>query len=176
MSRLLVLLIFTAGALGDESKKPDKPADKPPARPADPPQRPRPTPEQMVDMILQRMDTNKDGKISKDEAKDRIAENFAAIDTNKDGYLDRAELLVMARRLASMGPPPGGRPGPFGGPGGPPRPDPLDFDALDKNADGRLTRDELKGTRFYDVFDKIDTNKDGKIDPKEWQAYHGLKK
>jgi len=173
---LASLLSFGVVALGDEPKKPDKPADKPPAKPSDPPPQPRPTPEQIVDMILQRMDANKDGKISKEEAKDRIAENFAAIDTNKDGYLDRTELLAMARRMVQAMPPPGGRPGPFGGPGGPPRPDPLDFDALDKNADGRLTRDELKGTRFYDVFDKIDTNHDGKIDPKEWQAYHGLKK
>src|SRR5262245_17347925 len=114
---LASLLSFGVVSLGDEPKKPDKPADKPPAKPSDPPPRPRPTPEQIVDMILQRMDTNKDGKISKEEAKDRIAENFAAIDTNKDGYLDRAELLVMARRMVQSGPPPGRPGGPFGGPG-----------------------------------------------------------
>src|SRR5205085_1675548 len=83
---------------------------------------------------------------SKSEAEGRIAENFDRIDTNKDGFLDRAELLVMARRIAAQGGPgPGGRPPGFGGPGGM-RPDPLDFDALDKNADGRLTREELRGT------------------------------
>jgi Ca2+-binding EF-hand superfamily protein len=46
-----------------------------------------------------------------------------------------------------------------------------DFDALDLNADGRLTRQELKGTRFAEVFEQIDTNKDGKIDRKEFEAY-----
>jgi collagen type III alpha len=146
-------------------------------KPADPPKGPRPGAEQIVDMILQRMDTNKDGKISRSEARNRIADNFDRIDTNKDGYLDRAELLAMVRSLppgAFGGPPPGMGPG--GGPFAGPRPDPLDFDALDKNADGRLTREELKSTRFADVFDQIDTNKDGKIDPKEWAAYHKLKK
>jgi Ca2+-binding EF-hand superfamily protein len=159
--------------MGDEPKKTDKPAAP---KPNDaPPPRPNISPEQMVDAILRRMDTDKDGKISRSEARDRIAENFDRIDTNKDGYLDRNELLAMARR--SVAGPPGGRSGgPFGGPGGGPRPDPLDFDSFDKNADGRLTREELKGTRWHEVFDKIDTNKDGKIDPKEWAAYHGLNK
>jgi len=49
--------------------------------------------------------------------------------------------------------------------------DPTDFDALDHNADGRLTREELKGTPYYEQFDKIDTNKDGKIDKKEFEKY-----
>src|SRR5436305_1094404 len=41
----------------------------------------------------------------------------------------------------------------------------------DKDADGRLTRDELKGTPWADRFDDIDANKDGKIDRKEFEAY-----
>ena len=129
-----------------------------------------------MNSILQRMDKNKDGKISKSEAEGRILDNFDRIDTNKDGLLDRTELLAMAKQMiarqAAMGPM--GRP-PFGGPGAMAA-NPLDFDALDKNSDGRLTREELKGTRFADVFDKIDTNKDGKIDPKEWAAYHAKTK
>ena len=28
----------------------------------------------------------------------------------------------------------------------------------------------------FDVFDAIDTNKDGKIDPKEWAAFHAKAK
>ncbi len=60
-------------------------------------------------------------------------------------------------------------------PGQPRRPEPRveepDFDALDLNADGRLTRDELKGTPYADKFDAMDTNKDGKIDRKEFAAY-----
>lgn len=156
-------------ALAQEPSKSDKdkPGTTPPAKPKD-----GPGPDAIVSQILQRMDKNKDGKISKSEAEGRIADTFDRLDTNKDGFLDRTELLAMARLMAARpGPGPGGRMPPFGSPGGL-RPDPLDFDALDKNADGRLTREELKGTRFADLFSAFDTNKDGKIDPKEWAAYH----
>ena len=162
-----LMFILTAMSL-TLAQEPTKPGAN--GKPGDPAAKAKnqPSPEQMVDNILQRMDINKDGKISKSEALGRILDNFDRIDTNKDGFLDRAELLVMARRLAQMGGGPRRPGGPFAGP----RPDPNDFDALDKNADGRLTRDELKGTRFYELFDQIDTNKDGKIDPTEWAAFH----
>jgi Ca2+-binding EF-hand superfamily protein len=120
--------------------------------------------EKVVDRLLQQMDTNKDGKISKAEAKDKIALFFEQLDTNKDGYLDREELRKAAGRfLANQG----GKGPP--GPGAPNRGP--EFDDLDKNADGRLTPDELKGTSFADHFTEIDTNKDGKIDRKEFEAY-----
>jgi Ca2+-binding EF-hand superfamily protein len=118
--------------------------------------------ERRVTQILERMDTNKDGKISKDEARGPIAENFERIDTNKDGYIDKDELRRMVTRNMAMA---GGGPGAGTAAAAP------DFDALDKNADGRLTREELKGTPYYDKFDEIDTNKDGKIDKKEFAAY-----
>ncbi len=117
--------------------------------------------ERRVDDLLTRLDTNKDGKISKDEAKGPLAQNFDRLDANKDGYLDRDELRKGVARMMAMG---GGKPG-GAAPAGP------DFDALDRDADGRLTRDELKGTPFADKFDEIDTNKDGKIDKKEFAAY-----
>lgn len=47
----------------------------------------------------------------------------------------------------------------------------VDFDALDKDADGRLTREELKGTRFLNRFEEIDTNHDGRIDRREFEAF-----
>jgi len=138
----------------------DKPAEKPADKPAD-----NAAVERRVSDIFERMDANKDGKISKEEAKNRIADAFDRIDTNKDGYIDKDELRrFVARNMAD-----GGRGGPFAGPGaGPQGPD---FDALDKNADGRLTREELKGTPYEDKFDEIDANKDGKIDKKEWAAW-----
>jgi Ca2+-binding EF-hand superfamily protein len=138
--------------------------------PADAKSKTDPALDQIVNNMLQRMDTNKDGKISKSEAQGPLAANFDRYDTNKDGFLDRTELLAVARQVQAMRQ--AGGPGMGGFGPGAMRPDPLDFDALDKNADGRLTREELKGTRFYDLFDAIDTNKDGKIDPKEWAAYH----
>ena len=45
------------------------------------------------------LDTNKDGKISRQEARGPFAENFDRLDTNKDGFLDRAEV----RRFAGAG-------------------------------------------------------------------------
>jgi Ca2+-binding EF-hand superfamily protein len=146
------------------------PGGLPGAEQRDPPKKPAPSPdkpavdeaavERRVNQILERMDTNKDGKISKDEARGPIAENFERIDTNKDGFIDKDELRRMVARNMAMA---GGKPGP--GTAAP------DFDALDKNADGRLTREELKGTPYYDKFDEIDTNRDGKIDKKEFAAY-----
>src|SRR6267154_2215962 len=53
--------------------------------------------EKQIDDVFRRMDANKDGKISRDEAKARIAENFDRIDRNKDGFIDRDELRQMLR-------------------------------------------------------------------------------
>jgi Ca2+-binding EF-hand superfamily protein len=124
--------------------------------------------EKIVARFLEQMDTNKDGKISREEAKGPLANNFDRLDTNKDGQLDRSELrraaerFLAARDNGKAGGPADSRPA------AKPKPD---FDALDSNADGRLTRAELQGTPFADAFDEIDTNKDGKIDRKEFEAY-----
>ena len=42
--------------------------------------------------LIKMMDSNKDGKLSKDEAKGPLEKDFAKIDTNKDGFLSQAEL------------------------------------------------------------------------------------
>ena len=42
------------------------------------------------------MDTNGDGKISKDEAPQELKTNFQYIDTNGDGAIDLKEAQVMA--------------------------------------------------------------------------------
>jgi Ca2+-binding EF-hand superfamily protein len=49
--------------------------------------------EDRVTHIFGELDVNKDGKISKEEAKGRIKEHFDRIDANKDGFIDRDELL-----------------------------------------------------------------------------------
>jgi Ca2+-binding EF-hand superfamily protein len=118
------------------------------------------TADEIVETLLKQMDTNKDGKISRDEAKGKLAESFAKIDANKDGYLDRKELRAMAERILAQQ-----KGGPFGAGGGP------DFDALDKNADGRLAPDELKGTPWAARFAEIDTDKSGYIDRREFERF-----
>jgi Ca2+-binding EF-hand superfamily protein len=46
--------------------------------------------------MYNKLDADKDGKISKDEAdkgpKSKLSQNFAEIDKNKDNYLDKEEL------------------------------------------------------------------------------------
>ena len=48
----------------------------------------RPAPEEM----FKRLDKNGDGKIAKDEASERLAQNFDKIDANKDGFITIEEL------------------------------------------------------------------------------------
>ena len=60
--------------------------------------------------MLKRLDTDGDGKISKEEAPERMRERFDQIDTNGDGFIDEAEqkaLLENMRRRFAEG---GGRP------------------------------------------------------------------
>lgn len=52
-----------------------------------------------------RLDKDGDGKLSKDEATDRIKENFNRLDRNSDGFLEREELANLFRQGR-----PGGRP------------------------------------------------------------------
>jgi RND family efflux transporter MFP subunit len=76
-------------------------------------------------MIMQRMDTNSDGKLSKEEVagEERMKNAFAEYDTNQDGSVDSKELAtVMKKRMASMGaggPSAGGPGGGLPGAGGP---------------------------------------------------------
>lgn len=42
--------------------------------------------------LLSEMDSNKDGKLSKEETKGPLAQNFSKIDTNDDGFISKEEL------------------------------------------------------------------------------------
>ncbi|WP_369976333.1 EF-hand domain-containing protein [Xanthomonas bundabergensis] len=50
--------------------------------------------------LLAKLDTNKDGRISRDEAKadPKFAERFAEMDVNKDGFVDRADFELRAKQ------------------------------------------------------------------------------
>ena len=45
------------------------------------------------------LDTDKDGRISKDEAPDRMRERFDMIDANSDGFLDKEEQEALIARM-----------------------------------------------------------------------------
>jgi Ca2+-binding EF-hand superfamily protein len=124
--------------------------------------------ERTVKEWLEKLDANKDGKISKAEAKAGLAENFDKIDTNKDGYLDKNELRKVAQRWMKLK---GKAEKANKGKDREPQPVGPDFDSLDKDADGRLSREELKDTPFANKFDEMDTDKDGSIDRKEYAAF-----
>ena len=62
------------------------------------------------------MDTDGDGKISQDEAPGPMKDNFDMMDSNKDGFIDKAEADELRKRFQQGG---GGRPGPPNGPAGP---------------------------------------------------------
>jgi len=53
--------------------------------------------QERVKSAFTRLDANKDGKISKDEARGLIKEHFDKIDANKDGMIEYDELLQAAR-------------------------------------------------------------------------------
>ncbi len=138
-----------------------------------------------VQMMLKRLDANNDGKISKQEAQGPLAENFDRLDRNQDGALDKEELGRAIERLQNLAKPDKPRKPPAGDKPKKPESDKpktgteppaaptitIDFDRLDKDVDGRLTREEFKSAPLSDKFDQIDANKDGKIDPRELEAF-----
>ena len=105
--------------------------------------------EEQARRMLERMDTNKDGKLSGDEIPERGRERMMRLDTNKDGELTLAEL--MAPRTRQTG----------GDEGGGRNPEQI-LERLDANKDGKLTGDEIPGymRRRMEQFDK---NGDGEI-------------
>ena len=68
------------------------------------------TPADRADHMLDEWDTNKDGKISKAEAPDRMQAQFESIDKNGDGFLDKDELVQYFAVQTPMGRSEGPRP------------------------------------------------------------------
>ena len=95
---LLAVVIFTAA-----SCKTAKVADA-----ANPQQRGQPS----ATEIIAQMDANRDGKLSKEEAKGPLLTDFSKIDSNSDGFLTKTEIEAAPkpsgqRQSGQQGPPPG---------------------------------------------------------------------
>jgi Ca2+-binding EF-hand superfamily protein len=75
--------------------RPDQP--RPEGRTGDRPADGRPTAEQLR-ARLKEMDTNSDGKISKEEAQGRVKEGFDRLDANSDGFVDETEIRAIIQR------------------------------------------------------------------------------
>jgi hypothetical protein len=131
-----------------------------------------------------KMDTNGDGKVTKEEREAqraaRIDARFAKIDTDGNGQISKAEFAASQQWHMD-----GGRRGP-GGPDGGPDGGPHmrgphkrgpgggmmggGFGGRgDANKDGTITREEFMAGPLA-MFDKMDTNKDGVVTPAERQA------
>lgn len=103
---------------------------------------------------LEELDTNKDGKISRDEVKAAHDARFNSVDTDGNGSVSLEEFQAAEERRKQMR---------------------LQrkFERADKNGDGVLTSDELDSRRDGH-FDKIDKNGDGEISAKERKAAHKM--
>jgi Ca2+-binding EF-hand superfamily protein len=111
--------------------------------------------------IFGRLDKDGNGKIEKDEIPERMKENLGRVDSNSDGVVDLAEFEKVAQFFAGGGRRPEGAPA--GAPEG--RPGPGLFSpvvrALDADGDGELSSSEIADASK--ALAKLDKNNDGKL-------------
>ena len=114
------------------------------------------------------LDTDGDGYIEHAELLDThpMHRHYAMVDTNRDGMLSRAEIDAHNAAVAS------GQVAPRLTAA--PHPSPADgFVTMDDNADGFLTLTELSASEsLHKDFNAIDSDKDGRLTPTEVEAYH----
>jgi Ca2+-binding EF-hand superfamily protein len=65
-----------------------------------------------VDALFKDLDTDGDGKISREEARGQLRADFDRIDRNHDGFIDRDELMRAAEQRPPQPPRPGAAPPP----------------------------------------------------------------
>ena len=144
-------------------------------RPGDRGQRERASEQAQREQFFDRLDRDKDGKLTAQE----FPENSRGLFTFLARRLEKKEgdSITKQEFLASMPsrptnqrrprPAEPGRPADQPRRGGPPESGrgPLLIRVLDLNRDGRLSRDEL--ARAADQFEQLDSNRDGQLDPRE---------
>jgi len=104
---------------GDGQLTPDEmaPRREAPAPAAGTDASPAPAGGGMMSRMFERLDTNHDGKVSREEYRAQAAERFDRMDTNHDGFLDQSEMTAMRDRGRGMmqrggdSPPPPPNPG-----------------------------------------------------------------
>ena len=114
------------------------------------------------------LDTDGDGYIEHDELLDThpMHRHFAMADTNRDGMLSNAEIDAHNAAVARGAVAPRLTSAPH--------PTPADaFVAMDDNADGYLTLSELAASdKLHVNFNAVDVDKDGRLTPTEVEAHH----
>jgi Ca2+-binding EF-hand superfamily protein len=126
-----------------------------------------PTPRRdWADRYLARIDTERKGFVTLEDAQRYAAAQFDRLDTNHDGLVDHDEFLASAKRSLDRA--------------SPARKAQVQrsldrrealFKTLDQHGDGKLTKDEyLAGTREH--FAEIDVKKSGMITTEDLRAAH----
>ena len=109
---------------------------------------------------FEEIDTDKDGTLDREEAKNACKMDFDKLDTDHDGTLTKEELNACGRHKHDK------------------HSDAThekrskEFAAADTDNDGTLTKDEAKKLpRVFKNFDAIDTDKDGTVDREEVHSF-----
>lgn len=128
--------------------------------------------EKRIHRLINRADTNKDGRVSEAEMEAALARSFALLDTNHDGVLSKAEIesrrnvykayrqQVKADRKAGQQ---------VAGVIRMPKAVEKHFAKIDANGDGVLSKSELASVAQH-VFKRRDVNKDGYISAADFKA------
>ena len=129
------------------------------------------TPTAPADAVFSGYDKNSDGKVTTDELANPSA--FERYDLDKDGAISLAEYNQVSGKTAPTTP---GTPAPPATPGTPPTPGASGgmasqienlIKTVDKNADGRITKEEAGDAPW---FARVDQNADGVIDATELET------